>query len=84
MPNTYFDENIDVFIVGCIKNGINTCPDIAVNWMSWHKIQYTDAKYQHFKQLVNRHVKTMEKYGLVRYTGRTKSANDKSKIWELV
>lgn len=52
--------------------------------MNHHFIKYTDAKYQHYKQLVNRHMKSLEKCGIVRYTGRTVSMSDRSKIWELI
>lgn len=75
---------LDNFIKECLIKGVNTCPNIASAWMNHHFIKYTDAKYQHYKQLVNRHMKSLEKCGIVRYTGRTVSMSDRSKIWELI
>ncbi len=61
-----------------------TCPHAALQYMAEKNIRYTEYEYQHLKTVINRKMKIMEKYGMVRYTGETVSFNDKSKIWEVV
>ena len=80
MPCTELDE----FIKQCIADGVNTCSKITLKWMEHIGMRYTEWDYHHRLQQTNRHMKTMEKYGIVRYTGRTVSMSDRSKIWELV
>ena len=80
MPCTELDE----FIKQCIAGGIDTCSEITLKWMEHIGMRYTEWDYHHRLQQTNRHMKTMEKYGIVRYTGRTVSMSDRSKIWELV
>ena len=76
---------LDYFILECLKsNGTDTCPGITREWMEYSGIQYTEPMYNKMLTKINRHMKQLEKYGLVRYTGRTVSASDKSKIWETV
>ena len=75
---------LDGFIKDCVEHGINTCPEIAILWMEIMDVRYTDMEYHHRLQYINRRMKTLEKYGIVRYTGRTVSMSDRSKIWELV
>ena len=74
---------LDYFILDCLKyKGIDNCPRITHEWMDYSGIQYTELMYNKMLTKINRHMKQLEKYGLVRYTGRTISASDKSKIWE--
>lgn len=81
MPCTEFDE----FIIECLKEYSGcTCPGITLKWMEHIGMKYTDWDYHHRLQQTNRHMKALEKYGIVRYTGRTVSMSDRSKIWELV
>lgn len=80
MPCTELDE----FIKQCIADGVSTCSEITLKWMEHIGMRYTEWDYHHRLQQTNRHMKTMEKYGIVRYTGRTVSMSDRSKIWELV
>ena len=61
-----------------------TCTDAALQYLTDNGIRYTEYEYQHMKTVINRKMKIMEKYGMVRYTGRTVSANIRSKIWEVV
>ena len=75
---------LDGFIKDCVEHGINTCSEIAVLWMEIMNVRYTDMEYHHRLQYVNRRMKSLEKYGIIRYTGRTVSRSDRSKIWELV
>ncbi len=80
MPCTEFDE----FIKDCVTHGINTCSEITMLWMEIENVRYTDEEYHHRLQRVNRRMKSLERYGIVRYTGRTVSMSDRSKIWELI
>ena len=61
-----------------------TCPHAALQYLAEKNMRYTEYEYQHLKTVINRKMKIMEKYGMVRYTGETVSFNDKSKIWEAV
>lgn len=61
-----------------------TCRDAALIFMAHNGIRYTDYEYQYLKTVINRKMKIMEKYGMVRYTGETVSFNDRSKIWEVI
>ena len=76
---------LDYFILECLKSkGIDNCPRITIEWMDHSGTQYTELMYNKMLTKINRHMKQLEKYGLVRYTGRTVSASDRSKIWEAV
>ena len=76
---------LDYFILDCLKSkGIDNCPRITLEWLNYRGIRYSELMYKKTLTVINRHMKQMEKYGLVRYTGRTISANNKSKIWEAV
>ena len=76
---------LDYFILECLKSkGIDNCPRITLEWMDYSRIPYSELMYQKMLTKINRHMKQLEKYGLVRYTGRTVSASDRSKIWETV
>ena len=61
-----------------------TCPHAAIFFMEEKGIHYTEYEYQHLKTVINRKMKIMERYGMVRYTGETVSFNDRSKIWEVI
>ena len=61
-----------------------TCPHAALIFMEQNNIHYTEYDYNHLKTVINRKMKILEKYGMVRYTGQTVSFNDKSKIWEVI
>ena len=61
-----------------------TCPHAALIFMAKNGIRYSDYEYQHLKTVINRKMKIMEKYGMVRYTGETVSFNNRSKIWEVL
>ena len=61
-----------------------TSPHAALQYLAENNIHYTEYEYQHLRTAINRKMKIMEKYGMVRYTGETVSFNDKSKIWEVV
>lgn len=61
-----------------------TCPDAAIYFMQQNGIRYSEYEYQHLKTVINRKMKIMERYGMVRYTGRTVSSNIRSRIWEVV
>ncbi len=75
---------LDCFILECLSKGVSTCPGITHEWMDYSGMKYTEPMYNKCLTKINRHMKQLEKYGLVRYTGRTVSASDKSKIWETV
>lgn len=76
---------LEYFILDCLKTkNIDNAPRIVIEWMNYSRTPYTEMMYKNMLTKVNRHLKQMEKYGLVRYTGRTISANNKAKIWEAV
>lgn len=77
-------EKLDTFILTCLgsKKAV-TCPTIADAWMEAEHIRYTEEHHHMFRNMVNRHMKMLARYGYVRYTGATVSSSDKSKIWEL-
>lgn len=61
-----------------------TCPHAALQYMAEKNTRYIECDYKNLRNTINRRMKIMEKYGIVRYTGETVSFNDKSKIWEVV
>lgn len=76
---------LDYFILECLRSkGIDNCPKITLEWMDYSGIRYSEQMYNKMLTKINRHMKQLEKYGLVRYTGRTVSASDRSKIWEVM
>ena len=77
-------DNMDEYILQYIKTfGQGNCPEMAKFLITIRKENYTDDRYQTYLKRINRHMKTLEKYGIVRYTGRTVSSSLRAKIWEL-
>ena len=77
----------DAWILNYMRNapyGERTCPAASLRFMDQNSIRYTEYEYQHLKTVINRKMKILEKYGMVRYTGETVSFNDRSKIWEVL
>ena len=63
---------------------MRTCPDAATAFMQENGIRYSEYQHNHLKTMINRKMKILERYGMVRYTGRIVSSNIRSKIWEVV
>ena len=76
-------NNMDEFIAAKLEMGPSDCPALTMEWMEEHGIKYTESGYHYTLQKMNRHMKMLERYGIVRYTGRTVSKNIRAKIWEL-
>lgn len=55
-------------------------PHMALVWMDAQGIRYTDHDYQHFRNVINRKMKILEKYGMVRWTGEIADRNG-AKVW---
>lgn len=70
--------------MAAVPDDRRTCPDAATYFMQQNGIRYSESEYQHLKTVINRKMKIMERYGMVRYTGRTVSSNIRSKIWEVI
>ena len=76
---------LEYFILDCLKTkNIDNSPRIAIEWLHYSKIPYTELMYKKTVSKITHHLKQLEKYGLVRYTGKTISASNKAKIWEAV
>ena len=65
----------DEWIIGCLPS---TCPEMALLWMKENDLRHTDQLYQLLKSRIQRHVKSMEKFGMIEYRYETK---DGAKIW---
>ena len=76
-------DNMDEFIAVRLESGPADCPSLTMEWMNLHGIRYTDSGYHYMLQKMNRHMKSLERYGIVRYTGKVVSSNIRAKIWEL-
>lgn len=59
----------------------SNAPDMALQWMKEQGIRITDHDYQHFRNVINRKMKMLEKYGLTRWNYRTMPKTG-AKIWE--
>ena len=77
-------DNMDEFIAVRLESGPADCPSLTMEWMNLHGIRYTDSGYHYMLQKMNRHMKSLERYGIVCYTGRVVSSNIRAKIWEMV
>lgn len=76
---------IDRFVMDCLcTRTANTCPEIALKWMEFCEIRYTESTYHNTLKKFNNRMRSLEKFGCVRYTGRTVSRSDRSKIWEAI
>ena len=76
-------DNMDEFIAVRLESGPADCPSLTMEWMNLHRIRYTETGYHYMLQKMNRHMKSLERYGIVRYTGKVVSSNIRAKIWEL-
>ena len=77
-------DNMDEFITARLEYGPTDCTSLTIEWIKMHGIRYTDSGYHYTLQKMNRHMKSLERYGIVRYTGKVVSSNIRAKIWELV
>lgn len=78
-------DNMDEYILQYLNTFCQgNCPEMAKFLITIRKENYTNDRYQTYLKRINRHMKTLEKYGIVRYTGRTVSFSLRAKIWELV
>lgn len=82
-PVVMIDE-VDRFITVSLRSGAADCPSLTLKWMDMHGIRYTDSEYKRLLQKMNKHMRSLEKYDIVRYTGKVVSSNIRAKIWELV
>ena len=57
-----------------------TCPEMAIEWMKETGQHFTDALYATIKNRLQRHVKSMERYGIVEYRYEVKEG---AKIWHI-
>ena len=71
----------DRFILSVLKTeGPKTCPELAVLYIDRYDSPHNDMKYQHYRNLMQRHMKSLEKYGFVMWDGTVCDVNG-SKLW---
>ena len=76
-------KETDRFIMSVLKDqGAMTCPDLALLYIEEFDRPHTEMKYQHYRNLMQRHMKSLEKYGFVKWDGTVCDQNG-SKLWRL-
>ena len=65
----------DPWIIGHLPG---TCPEMAVQWMEENNLTFTRALYERLKLRIQRHVKSMERFGMVEYRFEVRKG---ARIW---
>ena len=58
----------------------SSCPELAIDWIKESGLDLNDLNYQHFRNILNRKMKSMERYGIVRWNYQTMPKTG-AKIW---